>query len=77
MSALTAAVEGAGLTVVAVGDNATGAEKSGMNLAPTMLVIFGNPKLGTPLMQETGGLASTCRCACASARKAAGPGSAV
>ena len=74
---LTSAIERAGASVAAVVDHAAGAKKTGMDLPPTTLVIFGNPKLGTPLMQETGGLASTCRCACASARKAAGPGSAV
>jgi uncharacterized protein (DUF302 family) len=52
VSALTAAVEGAGATVAAIVDHAAGAKKAGMNLAPTTLVVFGNPKLGTPLMQE-------------------------
>ncbi|AOY89517.1 hypothetical protein BKP64_15815 [Marinobacter salinus] len=32
-------------------DHAAGAESAGMSLRPTQLVIFGNPKVGTPLMQ--------------------------
>ena len=31
-------------------DHASGAEKVGMQLRPTDLLIFGNPKVGTPLM---------------------------
>ena len=31
-------------------NHAAGAEKAGLTLAPTELVIFGNPKVGTPLM---------------------------
>ena len=42
-----------GATVFAVVDHAKGAEKVGMELKPATLVIFGNPKLGTPLMQES------------------------
>ena len=50
---LNRAIEGAGASVAAVIDHAAGAKKAGMELPPTTLVIFGNPKLGTPLMQET------------------------
>ena len=32
-------------------DHAAGAKKIGQELKPTELLIFGNPKLGTPLMQ--------------------------
>ena len=48
---LEAAVEGAGATVFARIDHAAGAEKAGMPLRPTILLIFGNPKLGTPALQ--------------------------
>jgi len=41
-----------GLTVFARIDHADGAAKVGMPLRPTELVIFGNPKGGTPLMQD-------------------------
>lgn len=49
--ALSAAVEGAGAKVFARVDHAGGAEKVGESLAPAELLIFGNPKLGTPAMQ--------------------------
>jgi len=32
-------------------NHAQGAQKTGQELRPTELVIFGNPKVGTPLMQ--------------------------
>ena len=40
-----------GMTVFTRIDHAAGAEKVGKTLRPTELVIFGNPKVGTPLMQ--------------------------
>lgn len=40
-----------GMTVFTRIDHAAGAQKAGKTLAPTELVIFGNPKVGTPLMQ--------------------------
>jgi uncharacterized protein (DUF302 family) len=46
-----------GLTVFARIDHAAGAAKIGKSLRPTELLIFGNPKGGTPLMlcaQTTG-----------------------
>jgi uncharacterized protein (DUF302 family) len=52
MDALQAAVEGAGATVFARVDHAGGAESAGMDLAASQLLIFGNPKLGTPAMQD-------------------------
>lgn len=41
-----------GLTVFARIDHAANATKQGLTLRPTELVIFGNPKAGTPLMQD-------------------------
>jgi uncharacterized protein (DUF302 family) len=49
---LTEAVEHAGLLVFARIDHAAGARKVGASLRPTELLIFGNPKGGTPLMQD-------------------------
>jgi len=49
---LAAAVEGAGATVFARVDHAAGAAKVDMALRPTELLIFGNPKLGTPAMLD-------------------------
>lgn len=52
MDALEKAVTGAGATVFARVDHAAGAQKAGMELAPAQLLIFGNPRLGTPAMQD-------------------------
>jgi len=55
---LEAAVTAAGATVFARVDHAGGAKKVEMELRPTQLLIFGNPKLGTPAIQgaQTAGL---------------------
>lgn len=52
MDALEAAVTNAGATVFARVDHAGGAESVDMDLAPSQLLIFGNPQLGTPAMQD-------------------------
>lgn len=52
MDALEAAVTGVGATVFARVDHAGGAKGAGLELAPSQLLIFGNPKLGTPAMQD-------------------------
>ncbi len=44
-------LEEKGLNVFATVDHAQNAEGAGLVLPPTRVVIFGNPKLGTPLMQ--------------------------
>ena len=49
---LAGIVEAAGLTVFARVDHAAGAASVGMELRPTELLIFGNPRGGTPLMQD-------------------------
>ncbi|HSM42935.1 MAG TPA: DUF302 domain-containing protein [Afifellaceae bacterium] len=48
---LEAAVNKAGATVFARVNHAGGAEKVGMELQPMEVLIFGNPKLGTPIIQ--------------------------
>ncbi len=48
---LTKILKSKGITVFARVNHTTGAEKIGEKLRPTELLIFGNPKLGTPLMQ--------------------------
>lgn len=40
-----------GVKLFAVVDHSGEAEKAGLEMPPTRLVIFGNPKAGTPLMQ--------------------------
>jgi uncharacterized protein (DUF302 family) len=49
---LKSAIEARGAKVAAVVDHAAAAQADGQSLGPTTLVIFGNPKLGTPLMQS-------------------------
>ena len=46
-----------GLGVVARVDHSAAAQKAGLELPPTQVMIFGNPKLGTPLMQAAPSLA--------------------
>ncbi|MEM6940758.1 MAG: DUF302 domain-containing protein [Pseudomonadota bacterium] len=53
MDRLAAAVEGAGAKVFARVDHASGAASVDMALRPTQLLIFGNPKLGTPAMLDS------------------------
>ena len=51
MSRLEAAVTAEGMTVFAHVDHAAGAAAAGLTLRPTDLLIFGNARGGTPLMQ--------------------------
>jgi uncharacterized protein (DUF302 family) len=48
---LAKAVADRGITIVARVDHAGAAAKVGLDLRPTELLIFGNPRAGTPLMQ--------------------------
>jgi uncharacterized protein (DUF302 family) len=52
MDRLEAAVGNAGATVFARIDHAQGAANVDADLRPTELLIFGNPKIGTPAMQD-------------------------
>lgn len=47
---LEAVLNKKGMTVFKRIDHSAGAEKAGIKLRPTELLIFGNPKVGTPLM---------------------------
>ena len=51
MDRLAAEVKAKGLTVFARIDHAAGAKEAGMALRPTELLVFGNARGGTPLMQ--------------------------
>jgi uncharacterized protein (DUF302 family) len=55
---LETALAAKGITVFARVDHAAGAVAAGMALRPTTLLMFGNPKAGTPLMQavQTAGI---------------------
>jgi len=48
---LEAEVRAKGMTVFARIDHAAGAKEAGLTLRPTVVVIFGNARAGTPLMQ--------------------------
>jgi uncharacterized protein (DUF302 family) len=50
LSRLESVLAARGVQVFAVIDHSGEAEKVGMKMRPTKLVIFGNPKSGTPLM---------------------------
>jgi len=52
MNRLESAVKAKGMTVFARVDHAAGAAEVGLSLRPTELLIFGNAKGGTPLMQS-------------------------
>jgi uncharacterized protein (DUF302 family) len=52
MERLVAEIRAKGLTVFARIDHASGAKEVGLSLRPTELLIFGNAKGGTPLMQS-------------------------
>jgi uncharacterized protein (DUF302 family) len=52
MNQLEAAVAAKGMTVFARIDHAAGAAAVGLSLQPTAVLIFGNAKGGTPLMQS-------------------------
>jgi len=47
---LEAILEAKGVKLFALIDHSGEAEKAGMQMRPTKLLIFGNPKAGTPLM---------------------------
>lgn len=55
---LQAAIKARQFTLFAEVDHAAGAQKAGLALRPTYLVIFGNPRGGTPVMacNQTAGL---------------------
>ena len=53
MDRLEAEIHAKGLNVFARVDHAAGAEEAGLDLRPTELIIFGNARGGTPLMQAS------------------------
>jgi uncharacterized protein (DUF302 family) len=52
MDKLATAVTGRGMAILARIDHASAAAKVGMELRPTEVLLFGNPRTGTPLMQS-------------------------
>ena len=51
VDALKATFAARGITVFAVIDHAAAAADAGLVMPPTQVIVFGNPKGGTPLMQ--------------------------
>jgi uncharacterized protein (DUF302 family) len=51
LNRLESALREKGMKIFARIDHAQGAQEMGMELPPTALLIFGNPKVGTPLMK--------------------------
>lgn len=51
VDAFTALLKKKGATIFATVDHAAGAEWVDMEMAPATMVLFGNPRIGTPLMQ--------------------------
>ena len=49
---LTEAIARRGLTVFARFDHAAAAKEAGLELGPEEVVVFGNPRAGTPLMES-------------------------
>ncbi len=58
---LIAAIEEHGITVMGRINHAAAATKAGLGLRPTEVLIFGNPRGGTPLTQAAQTPGSTCR----------------
>jgi uncharacterized protein (DUF302 family) len=54
---LEAILRSKGVKLFALIDHSGEAEKAGMRMRPTKLLIFGNPKAGTPLMVASPGIA--------------------
>jgi uncharacterized protein (DUF302 family) len=52
MRRLTSAVQERGLTVFALIDHAAAARAAGLELADEQVLVFGNPRAGTALMQD-------------------------
>lgn len=50
---LESALKEKGVTVFARIDHAQGAQRIGKTLKPTLLIVFGNPAMGTPLIQRS------------------------
>lgn len=57
LSRLQSIVKEKGMTVFALVDHSGEAEKAGLKMRPTQLLIFGSPKGGTPLMNAAPSLA--------------------
>ena len=57
VESLSAILKAKGITLFALIDHSGEAAKVGLSMRPTKLLIFGDPKAGTPLMQASPGSA--------------------
>lgn len=51
LARLRTTLTGSGMTIFATIDHQAGARSAGLSMQPATVLIFGNPKGGTPLMQ--------------------------
>ena len=58
---LSAAITAAGMTIFAQIDHAAGAQSVGLSMPPTTVLIYGNPRGGTPVMLALPAAALDCR----------------
>ena len=49
---ISATLESKGMTIFTVIDHQEAAKQAGLDMQPAKVIIFGNPKAGTPLMQK-------------------------
>src|SRR4051795_13067559 len=66
------ALDRLGVAVFARIDHAAGARAAGLELADEVVLVFGDPAVGTVLMQAIPASASTCPCACWCGRRTGG-----
>ena len=64
MARLTELVAAKGMRLFAVIDQAAEAREAGLRLRETVLVLFGSPAAGTPVMDAARWPRSTCRSRC-------------
>ena len=50
---LDRAIEAAGMTIFSRIDHAAGAREAGLDMPPTVVLVYGNPRGGTPIMLST------------------------
>lgn len=53
LTAVTKAIRNAGLTIFAEIDHAAAARENGLDMPETRVILYGNPKVGTPVMSDT------------------------
>lgn len=57
VSRLSQAIQSKGMTIFATINHTAAAQQAGLSLQPATVLVYGNPKAGTPLMQKDPALA--------------------